>query len=130
MVNAAAAAGPAVAPLPEALLGAPEPARAFIGHVEPTFDWTLQHPLTGVVLTASIRKALYDDLYQEEPVPLGLAFRACLRHAGELFAARDAARRAFDHGENTSDEVLASQLAALDRQSLVILGDPTVTLAA
>ena len=34
-------------PLPRKLLGAEKPLRAFLGHVEPTFDWTLRDPETG-----------------------------------------------------------------------------------
>ena len=37
-----AKAGAMVAPLPTALLGDPRPIRAFIGHVEPTFDYTIR----------------------------------------------------------------------------------------
>ena len=39
--------GPMVAPLPTHLLGCRRPARAFIGHVEPTFNWALLDPDTG-----------------------------------------------------------------------------------
>jgi hypothetical protein len=123
-----AARGPCVAPLPEALLGAKRPLRAFIGHIEPTFDWTIQHRATGQSLTASLRSALYDGVFQ--PLPIGHAFRPCFAHAGELFAARDQAYRHFNEGQDTSGVVLATQLAALDRQSVVILGDPTVALPA
>ena len=38
-------------PLPRALLGATRPLRAFVGHVEPTFDWTLRQRQTGEHLT-------------------------------------------------------------------------------
>ncbi|MEO7404695.1 MAG: hypothetical protein ABIU95_13585, partial [Burkholderiales bacterium] len=55
--------GAQVAPLPLALLQAPKPARAFIGHVEPTFDWTIKQPATGQFLSASLTKSLYDDVF-------------------------------------------------------------------
>jgi hypothetical protein len=42
--NIAATAGARISPLPRALLGAEKPLRAFVGHVEPTFDWTLRDP--------------------------------------------------------------------------------------
>jgi AcrR family transcriptional regulator len=58
VLNGIAALGNRVAPLPTALLGAKKPARAFVGHVEPTFDWTLQNPDTNQILTDSIQKAL------------------------------------------------------------------------
>lgn len=121
-----AAIGAHVAPLPEALLGARRPLRAFIGHVEPTFDWTLRHRDTGQPLTASIREALCRRLYV--PFPVGHALRECYAHVGELLGQRDEAYREFNRGGDTREIALASQLAALDRQSMVILGDPTATL--
>ena len=51
-------AGSRVAPLPTALLGATKPARAFVGHVEPTFDWPLQDPETGQPLSLPVSDAL------------------------------------------------------------------------
>jgi hypothetical protein len=127
VLRGVAAIGAHVAPLPEALLGAPKPLRAFIGHVEPTFDWTLRQRETGQPLTASICEALCRRLY--EPSPVGHALRECYAHVGELLGQRDQAYRAFDRGQDTRETALASQLAALDRQSMVILGDPTVALA-
>src|SRR5205807_2515028 len=40
-----------VAPLPKRLLGHRRPLRAFVGHVEPTFDWTLRQPENGQAIT-------------------------------------------------------------------------------
>ncbi len=118
--------GAHVAPLPEALLGAPKPLRAFVGHVEPTFDWTISHPDTGQPLTTSLKEAFYDHLFQ--PEPLGLAMREPYRHVGEFYGQRDAAYRAFEKGEDVEAVAMVTQLAARDRQSMVILGDPTVML--
>jgi hypothetical protein len=118
--------GANVAPLPEALLGAAKPLRAFIGHVEPTFDWTIKNPETGQPLTSSICDALYNRLFQPDPV--GFAMREPYSHVGELYVQRDAAYRAFDEGADTEAIAMATQLAARDRQSMVILGDPTVAL--
>jgi hypothetical protein len=115
-----------VAPLPTALLGAEKPLRAFVGHVEPTFDWTIRNPQTGQPLMTSVVDALYDRLFQ--PDPLGFALREPYAHVGELYTQRDAAYRAFDEGEDTQGVALATQLAARDRQSMVVLGDPTVAL--
>jgi hypothetical protein len=126
LLRGIAGLGAHVAPLPEALLGAQRPLRAFIGHVEPTFDWTIRNPETGQPLTTSIREALYRRLFQ--PDPLGYALREAYSHVGELYTQRDAAYRAFDEGEDTEALALATQLAARDRQSMVILGDPTVML--
>jgi hypothetical protein len=55
--------GAQVAPLAIALLEAPQPARTFIGHVEPTFNWTLRNPQTNQVLTSPICEALHGKMY-------------------------------------------------------------------
>jgi len=118
--------GAQVAPLPTALLGAGRPLRAFVGHVEPTFDWTLRDPSTGQMLTAALEKALYDGLYQ--PWPIGLAFRDAFSQLAGLYASYMSERRVFDGGGNTQGAMLKDLLAALDIQSMVLLGDPTATL--
>jgi hypothetical protein len=124
----AAKAGACIAPLPDALLSANKPARAFIGHVEPTFDWTLSDPDTGQPLTEATRFAFFDGLYQ--PWPLGHALRKFYAHVGELFGARTRAyEEHYQEGKDTLATALAHQLAALDRRSMVILGDPTVALS-
>jgi hypothetical protein len=123
------AIGPCVAPLPTALLGAASPARAFIGHVEPTFDWTLASPFTGQPLTDSIVSALYGGLCSGKPV--GLAFEGPYKHIGELASAHERAVQEFAQMVRRADSVTAAiyvKLAWMDRQSTVILGDPTVRL--
>jgi hypothetical protein len=42
MLTEVAGLGRLVAPLPTAPLSAPRPLRAFVGHVEPTYDWTIR----------------------------------------------------------------------------------------
>ena len=126
LLEGIAGLGAHVAPLPLALLGAERPLRAFVGHVEPTFDWTVAHHATGQPLTASIRAALYERLYR--PAPVGHALREAYGHVGELYTQRDAAQRAFDKGEPTEDVAMATLLGARDRQAMVVLGDPTVAL--
>jgi hypothetical protein len=106
VLEAVAQSGARVAPLPKALLGAEKPLRAFIGQVEPTFDWTIRDPDTGQVLTRTIRDALYSRMYRK------------INSADQ--AEREAARIA----------ALRSQLTALDWQSMVILGDPTACIPA
>ena len=69
-----ASLGATVAPLPTALLGAERPLRAFVGHVEPTFDWTLRHPESKEPLTHALRTALYDGMHRARPDPVGMAF--------------------------------------------------------
>jgi hypothetical protein len=124
--------GSLTAPLPKALLGSPKPLRAFVGHVRPTFDWTLRHPATGQHLTASIRNALYEHLYRWEPI--GQAFREYHATIGPLSIAHHQALNAFNQGSAPDDltryDAIACKLSWLDVQSLVILGDPTVALHA
>jgi hypothetical protein len=121
--------GDAVAPLPRALLGHERPIRAFIGHVEPTFDWTIAERETGQPLAAGIRAALHDGLYRRKgSLPIGLALGGYFEPIGSLAAQHAALRRAFDLGGAVADQALAAQLGARDRMSTVILGDPTVAL--
>jgi hypothetical protein len=125
------AAGSRVAPLPRLLLGSSSPLRAFVGHVEPTFDWTLRQPETGEVLTSQLVKSLYLNLYQTAvPMPIGYAFRSLFREAGAYYGAWEKAVREVDHNVPAArDRALYCKLVAMDRQSLVILGDPTVSMA-
>ncbi len=123
---AVAGLGALVAPLPKALLGAQEPLRAFVGHVEPTFDWTLRQPLSGQYITAPIQAALYDGLYNRQPV--GNAFRDWYERIGPLLYERDAALNDFNKGENSQNRLLYCLLTARDVGASVILGDPTVLL--
>jgi hypothetical protein len=128
-LTAVAALGARVASLPRQLLGAEKPLRAFIGQVEPTFDWTLRQPETGQVLTTSLQNALYQRMYRKRPEPIGLAFEECYRQVGELFAQWTQALRQIAQGHADANlAALRSQLTALDRQSMVILGDPTACL--
>ena len=130
-LNAVAALGARMAPLPRQLLGAEKPLRAFIGQVEPTFDWTLRQPETGQVLTTSLQNALYQRMHRKRPEPVGMAFEECYRHVGELFAQWTHALRQIAQGNSDASlAALRSQLTALDRQSMVILGDPTACLPA
>jgi hypothetical protein len=135
VLDTVALLGAQVAPLPKALLGAKKPLRAFLGHVEPTFDWTIRDPNTGQKLTETLQAALYNHLYQKVPESIGLAFQECYNHVGELFAQWSQALDVINDSASTPAEreaarkgALRTQLTALDRQSLVILGDPTVAL--
>ncbi len=126
LTSVATMAGDLIAPLPQALLGGAKPARAFVGHVEPTFDWTIRDPMARQPLTASLLMALHERLYQ--PWPLGYALREWFAHVGVLFGQRNDAIEKYDEGKGTLAVVGLTQLAALDRRSMVILGDPTVAL--
>jgi hypothetical protein len=120
--------GARAAPFPEALLGAEEPLRAFVGHVEPTFDWMLRQRFTGQYLTDPIKEALYDRLYQ--PMPLGLALRSIYEQLGAIYAEYDENIRVYNEDANNAPNVLYHAMLARDVQSLVVLGDPTAMLAA
>jgi len=126
VLNAVAALGPRVAPLPTALLSAEKPARAFIGHVEPTFDWTLARPETGQVITAATLRALWTGCFQASPEPIGLAFRRHFTDAAELFGESAQTNRNSRPDSPERRRASAALLTAYDRQSMVILGDPTV----
>jgi hypothetical protein len=126
----AVACGDQIAPLPTALLGAKRPLRAFVGHVEPTFDWTLRNPETSQPLAHAIVHALYDRLYQQGArMTLGHALATVYAEAGGFLTQYNAALDAVNRNEPSARErALYRQLVAMDRQQMVILGDPTVML--
>jgi hypothetical protein len=122
----ATVAGARVAPLPRKMLGRPNPLRAFIGHVEPTFDWTLRDPLTKQELAHTIVRCLYDSLYAavRPPPTIGWALADIFKESGSFFGLFQPPPDADDR--NTLQ--VYRRLAAMDRQNLVVLGDPTVSL--
>lgn len=127
IVDAVARLGAAVAPLPTRLLGAEKPLRAFIGHVEPTFDWTLRDQVNGQPLTMPLVNAVYPNLFGRQPV--GRALESHYLGVGELYARYVKARMDVDAGvPGARDRTTYTRLTAADRQGLVILGDPTATI--
>ena len=128
--SVALAAGSTVAPLPKALLGAPRPLRAFVGHVEPTFVWTLREPNNKQVVTHILQTALYNNLYQPDMrTPIGYAVKDVYKEAGAFYGAwQDAVKKINDNVAGMRDWALYRQLVAMDRQTMVILGDPTVAM--
>lgn len=125
VVTGVAALGSTVAPLPTRLLGGPHPLAAFVGHVEPTFDWTLLETETGQFLTEPLVRAVYPNLYRRKPV--GLALEDHYLGVGELYAKLERARQGVNALEpGARDDATYYKLTACDRQSLVVLGDPTV----
>lgn len=135
VLEGVAGLGARIAPLPQRLLGAAKPLRAFIGHVEPTFDWTLRQPETGQVLANTTIEALYGRMHRAQPEPVGMAFNAGYKVVGELFQQWQQLTDQFAGAAPPQRDLIrlmtaSAQLAALDRQSLVILGDPTVALPA
>ncbi len=124
--------GALTAPLPRALLGAERPLRAFVGHVEPTFDWTMVFPPTRQRLTASLRTAVYTELCSGRPA--GLAFSSVYRPVGSLLLGHLQALQAYNNNPpgpatlRAVDMALYSKVTAYDRASTVLLGDPTVRI--
>lgn len=127
ILKGVAACGAMIAPLPRALLGAQKPLRAFIGHVEPTFDWSIVHRDTGQFMTRCLVETLYRALYRPEPV--GMALDHCRDVADQLLNTWSLARERFiEAGEDTAGDLLAVKLMHNDWRSLVLLGDPTAML--
>jgi hypothetical protein len=131
VLDAVAELGAMTAPFPRALLGAAKPLRAFIGHVEPTFDWTLSFPPNRQQLTADIQIALYERLCSG--LPVGLAMSQYYQPIGALLLSHTQTVNNFN--DNTGDAAtralnmaLYTKVTAYDRASTVILGDPTVAL--
>jgi hypothetical protein len=126
MLTEVAALGSLVAPLPIALLSASRPLRAFVGHVEPTYDWTIRDQPSKHALTADLVTALYNELMLGRPV--GWAMNAFHGRSGAEAAVLDDARADVLGGRAEPDAALAPRLRFLDRRSLVVLGDPAVAL--
>lgn len=113
-----------VSPAALTLLSRPDPVRAVIGHVEPTFDWTLSVPETGQGLGAELVNALAGKAHAGWPI--GLGFDAYYHGVGQLHA--EYAQAAAANDPALRNRMTRLRLCAIDRQSLVLLGDPTVAL--
>jgi hypothetical protein len=119
------------APLPVSLLGHRYPLRAFIGHVHPTMDWPLRNPDTKKLIGGTIRRALYDELFNEKPKPVALALRECYRQVGGWYDQLQNALDDIDRGKPLARLVaLWTKFCAYDRRAMVVLGDPTACLPA
>lgn len=124
VIDAVAGFGATVASAPSALLSRPNPVRAVIGHVEPTFDWTPKDNLTKQRLTADLIQALSSELHFG--TPLGLAFGGYYAGAGQL--ATEWARQA-ELFRSTNDPALPrplswARLTAFDRAVAGAVGRP------
>ncbi|HWE50657.1 MAG TPA: hypothetical protein VG273_12750 [Bryobacteraceae bacterium] len=119
-------AGETIAPLPLALLGSDKPARAFIGHVEPTFDITLRNEKSGQWFTDPIVSTLYDQVYLRHP--LGYGMRRLLGNLPGVSSAWLNARKHFAGDDQSHLQMLNNALRGLDLQATVLLGDPTVAI--
>ncbi|WP_153397887.1 hypothetical protein [Ornithinicoccus halotolerans] len=127
-VENVAALGSTVAPAAVALLGRADPVRAVMGHVEPTFDWTLRDPHTGQGLAGLLVNALAANLHAGQPI--GHAFKDYRSTVGALHSEWVEFYELLvnDHDTTVRPTLTRLRLTALDRQSLVLLGDPTVRL--
>lgn len=127
-VQAVAALGATVAPAALRLLSRGDPVRAVLGHVEPTFDWTLRVTESQQGLGGHIVAAVSRNLFVAGD-PIGYALREYRAGVGELHTQWASLLTELDDGTTQVRPALTRlRLSALDRQSLVLLGDPTVTL--
>lgn len=136
VLDGVAKVGATTAPLPRALLGAPRPLRAFVGHVEPTFDWTMRFPPNRQRLTSSLQVALYDRLCLG--LPVGLALAPHYDPVGSLLFNHTRAVQRFNEApfgmagaavtRGALELAVYSKVTSYDRLGTVILGDPTVAL--
>jgi hypothetical protein len=125
VVTGVAALGPQVSPLPRALMEADPPLAAFVGHVEPTFDWTLVVPDTGQHVVTELVRGIYPRLFGRQP--LGLALADYYAGVGVLYGKLSDARNDVDaEVDGARERATYYKLTALDRESLIVLGDPTV----
>ncbi len=126
ILSAVAALGERTSPLPRALLGAAKPARAFIGQVEPTFDWTLKQRRTKQRLTGKLLKPVRDRLLAG--LPIGSYLERWHGRSASLNTAWIEMRGEVDSGRELEPDMLYPRLAAADVASTVLLGDPTAFL--
>lgn len=118
-----------VSPLPARLLGHEKPLRAFIGHVHPTTDWVIRQPETRQAISGAIVKSIYENLYDEKPMPVSMALGPCYAQIGAWYDELQAALDNVDRGIPLASLVgLRAKFCAFDRRSMVILGDPTACL--
>lgn len=119
--------GAQTAPTPRTLLGATKPLRAFIGQVEPTFNWTMSFPPNQQDLTASLRRTVYEGICGGKPV--GMALAGYYEAIASLLLNHGRAVKSFNSGSTTALDVATySKATAYDRASTVLLGDPTVAI--
>jgi hypothetical protein len=132
VLDGIAACGAMIAPLPQALLGAREPLKGFIGQIEPTFNWTLKDDATGQWLTNPIAKAMHQKLFRSQP--LGRVVHEIHQIATTLAAQfSDAQDRSVTHADpdtrqRNEEKALRLRLVGQDLMSLVVLGDPAVRI--
>ena len=121
-------AGGCVAPLASRLLRSRETFASVHRACGATFDWMLRDPNTKQAVGDVLADALYCRLYLRG-TPVGLALSAVYSQSGSFLTLWKQAIDAVNKDAPGAAELARYwQVAALDRQSMVILGDPTVTL--
>lgn len=134
VLDGVSAVGAVTSPLPAALLGAARPLRAFIGHVEPTFEWTLWFPPTKAQLTDWVCRLMYNEVCRGAPVGLGMANARLYTAVGTLLLQHTQALETHavapdpQARRSALDLALYDKVTAYDRASTVLLGDPTVAI--
>ena len=91
-----------------------EPLRAFVGHVEPTFDWSLKNRKTGQYVTTSILECFHTGLFTGQPIGMALDR---VRATGASFRnSRDTAEQRLlaNRDESQLGDILAAKLIADD----------------
>ena len=128
IVDTVAGLTSSVSPAPLALLTRQIPVRAVFGHVEPTFDWTLRDPGTKQRFGHDLISGLTSQLHSGQP--LGLILENYYSGVGSLVSAWATRSDEFQdlHDREILAEMTRLRLTAWDRQSLVLLGDPTVRI--
>lgn len=113
-----------IAPAALALLSRPNPVRAVIGQIEPTFSWTLKVAETGQGLGGHLVSALAGEAHSGRPI--GLGFEQYYGGIGQIYT--EYADAVAANNPALRNRLTRLRLTAIDRQSLVLLGDPTVAL--
>lgn len=126
VLSAVAATGAHIAPLPQRLLGCENPARGFFGHIEPTFNITLQSPLTKQVVAHSAVDAFYNRYFGH--YTLGRVLNEYHRTASTKYAQWCTLINRFNRGDDVDDELLYTRTTAIDIDALVLIGDPTAAM--
>lgn len=122
-------AGEISAPLPKMMLGHAKPLGAFVGHVEPTFNWTLFSTSNKQTTTAHIIQTLYNQLHGSDRPTIGRSLHGYYQFVAGLLLLHGKAVKALNsHAPGAAGMAIRSKLIATDLLSMVLLGDPTVRL--
>jgi hypothetical protein len=121
--------GARIAPWPLRLLAAERPARAFIGHVEPTFDRTMYDHRTKQGLMSGVVEGLSERIYDPGHLPIGFALRPHYRPLANLYDDDNAAAGDLKKAKpEAMARLLDIRLRQRDIRGLMLLGDPTAAL--